>query len=362
MYGDDLTKEFWLGNDDIRTLTESVATWTLRVDLMDWNELTAWSEYSGFQITGSYYNLKYSSFDHKSTAGDSLVYHRGSPFSTPDMDNDAYFSNCAYMYRAGWWFKDCHQALLNGQYYNPSRFMSKHGIQWDTWRDDPYSLKECSMKLRILPLPNSRSYSSCTQLLEAGFGVSGIYTIFPAGFSNGLKVYCDMETKGGGWIVIQRRQDGSIDFNRTWEEYRDGFGDLSGEFWLGNENLHNLTESNGPWQLRVDLENIDGETAASVYSGFQLNSHYTFSLGSFQKENSSAGDALMRSTYIAFSTRDVVNQLRGGCLPTGGWWFLNCPESTINSPYDDMQWNTWRNKNDNPYPLKSCSMKIRTTA
>ena len=55
-----------------------------------------------------------------------------------------------------------------------------------------------------------------------------------------LQVYCDMETEGGGWIVFQRRQDGSENFFRHFNEYVAGFGDLNGEFWLGLEAIHRL--------------------------------------------------------------------------------------------------------------------------
>ncbi|XP_038058744.1 ficolin-3-like [Patiria miniata] len=92
----------------------------------------------------------------------------------------------------------------------------------------------------------------------------GTYTINPEGFGNGgLRVYCDMETDGGGWIVFQRRKDVSVDFYRNWAEYQSGFGDLSGEFWLGNDNLVTLTsdDSRGTWELRVDLEDWEGNTS-----------------------------------------------------------------------------------------------------
>ena len=57
-------------------------------------------------------------------------------------------------------------------------------------------------------------------------------------------VYCDMRTAGGGWLVFQRRSHGSLSFERTWQEYEDGFGDMhNGDFWLGNELLHQITQS-----------------------------------------------------------------------------------------------------------------------
>ena len=67
------------------------------------------------------------------------------------------------------------------------------------------------------------------------------------------KVHCDTLTAGGGWIIIQRRQDGSVDFfNRGWVEYEEGFGDLTGEFWYGLHSIHCMT-SNGSWELRIDF-------------------------------------------------------------------------------------------------------------
>ena len=64
--------------------------------------------------------------------------------------------------------------------------------------------------------------------------------------------YCDAVSDGGGWLVVQRRKDGSVDFNRGWVEYEEGFGSLTGELWYGLQPLHCLTNQ-GQWQLRIDF-------------------------------------------------------------------------------------------------------------
>lgn len=66
------------------------------------------------------------------------------------------------------------------------------------------------------------------------------------------QVFCDMETDGGGWTVIQRRKIGLISFSQSWKQYKEGFGSPQGDFWLGNEHIHRL--SRRPTTLRVELE------------------------------------------------------------------------------------------------------------
>ena len=72
--------------------------------------------------------------------------------------------------------------------------------------------------------------SDCSDLLKSGHTQSGVYSINPDGTGH-FSVYCDMRTDGGGWTVFQRRQDGSVDFYRGWDDYKAGFSQLTAEFW-----------------------------------------------------------------------------------------------------------------------------------
>ncbi|XP_038060685.1 ficolin-2-like [Patiria miniata] len=185
---------------------------------------------------------------------------------------------------------------------NPADFFTHYG---SVYFDD-------DVDTSLFSVPQFRS---CDEVLQAGHIVSGIYTIFPAGFNDGLQVYCDMETDGGGWIVIQRRLDGNVDFYRNWADYQVGFGSLSGEFWLGNDNLRRLTETEGKWQLRIDLEdwedNTDWEnnTAWAEYDDFQIHGdNYTLQVNSYNTR-STAGDSLQTHNGRMFSTKDKDNDI-----------------------------------------------------
>ena len=109
--------------------------------------------------------------------------------------------------------------------------------------------------------------TSCDDLYQSGKTTSGVYTIDPDGLG-GFDVRCDMETTPGrGWTVFQRRVDGSVDFYRNWNDYKNGFGNLTTEFWLGLDKIHRLTSSEQN-VLRVDLETFENETAYVVYESF----------------------------------------------------------------------------------------------
>uniref|UniRef100_A0A1X7TKD5 Fibrinogen C-terminal domain-containing protein n=1 Tax=Amphimedon queenslandica TaxID=400682 RepID=A0A1X7TKD5_AMPQE len=133
--------------------------------------------------------------------------------------------------------------------------------------------------------------TDCKAWKELGIKQNGVYPVKP---DNGpaFQVYCDMETDGGGWTVFQRRQDGSVDFYRYWTDYQNGFGDLTGEFWLGLSKIHRLTKE-GSNTLRVDLGDFEGNTTYANYSTFSVSdgsTEYILTVGGY---SGAAGDGLI---------------------------------------------------------------------
>ena len=110
--------------------------------------------------------------------------------------------------------------------------------------------------------------TSCAQLYESGVRENAEYTIDPQDGKGPFNVLCDM-TGGGGWTVIQKRFNGSINFNRHWTDYKNGFGNFGSEFWLGLNEIHRLTstESN---TLKIVLESFDNEYRHATYSPFKV--------------------------------------------------------------------------------------------
>ncbi|PIO39109.1 hypothetical protein AB205_0114310, partial [Aquarana catesbeiana] len=240
---------------------------------------------------------------------------------------------------------------------------------------------------------------NCKEILQQGEILSDWYTINPDG-QKPMKVLCDMDTDGGGWIVFQRRYDGSVDFFRDWNSYKNGFGSRLTEFWLGNDNLHMLTSSDnwrihigvkqcnsmniymavanpredsplnaagGTWELRIDLYASDNTKHFAKYASFQVLEEaekYKLVLGAFTEGN--AGDSMLIHANMPFSTKD--NDVTAGkcvSLYKGGWWYNNCHNANLNGLYllgptssyaDSINWSTGKGYN---YSYKTSEMKIR---
>ena len=209
---------------------------------------------------------------------------------------------------------------------------------------DAYTYHQCQERYtyyreRLMTLRSSCPapvfHSCCDVKNTFYFARSGVYELNhpcsgdnDAGHSKAF-AYCDMETDDGGWIVIQRRTDGSLQFNRTFEEYENGFGDPSGEFWYGLRNIYCLTTT-GHTEVRIDFKYENGTSGYADFSNFYISpkeSHYTSSVPKLVL--SSPGGATFREpnryrvTYYGYF---YVQSLPGVTWRyktshnVGGWW------------------------------------------
>ena len=226
-----------------------------------------------------------------------------------------------------------------------------------------------------MPHYNTHYFRHCSHAYAKGWRDSRVYLVKPDQ-KEPFEVFCDMETAGGGWTVVQRRVDGSVQFNRTWKDYADGFGRVleMGEFWLGLEKIHRLTGSSRVTQLRVDLADFEGRTAFAHYSSFAVgtsDTEYKLVLSGYNA-TSTAGDALSQVTAVSFSTSDNDNDMslsRINCAKVNqaGWWFRDsgCGLSNLNGRYlsgghykSAKEGIFWHYFGGPSYSLKRTEMKI----
>ncbi|XP_077443069.1 fibrinogen-like protein 1 [Stigmatopora argus] len=211
----------------------------------------------------------------------------------------------------------------------------------------------------------------CASIYRNGARRSGLYTVVPSFAGVPVEVYCNMDVDGGGWTVIQRRVDGSVSFDRSWREYRAGFGDLRTEFWLGNDHIHQLS-GRGGYSLRIDLEDWSGRHKHALYQHFSVEDEehrYRLHVSGFA---GSARDSFgWYHDKRAFSTPDSGDICAE--ISHGGWWYGQCFYANLNGVYyggghyaakgkghlgpDGMVWHSWRNSDF--YSLKKVSMMIR---
>ena len=173
---------------------------------------------------------------------------------------------------------------------------------------------------------------------------SGVYTIvnFCGVKCSNTRVYCDTSSGGGGWTVIQRRQDGSVEFHtRDWVEYEDGFGDLNGEFWIGLRSIHCLT-SQGNWELRIDYQLKNGTKSYLHYNKFAIGSaehQYPLNISGFDSIGLTDPFYTHPLNGMKFSSRDQDNDLvpSGNCaIGSGGWWYNACGLIQLNDRYSGI--------------------------
>uniref|UniRef100_A0A672LNJ0 Fibrinogen C-terminal domain-containing protein n=1 Tax=Sinocyclocheilus grahami TaxID=75366 RepID=A0A672LNJ0_SINGR len=234
----------------------------------------------------------------------------------------------------------------------------------------------------------------CQDIANKGAKVSGLYYVKPARAPEAFLVYCEIDSFGRGWTVLQRRRDGSVDFNKKWIQYKEGFGYLSPddktEFWLGNEKMHLLSvQSSVPYVLRIEMVDWEGNKKYADYATFKVGPEVdAYRLTYAYYFGGDAGDAFDGHDFgddpsdkfytshngMQFSTPDKDNdKFHENCaLQEGtGWWMNRCHAAHLNGKYyqggkyteKDSQngydngiiWATWQSR---WYSLKETTMKI----
>ncbi|XP_058288223.1 tenascin-X [Hylobates moloch] len=238
----------------------------------------------------------------------------------------------------------------------------------------PYNARLQAMWGQSLLPPVSTSFTTgglqipfprdCGEEMQNGAGASRTSTIFLNGNrERPLNVFCDMETDGGGWLVFQRRMDGQTDFWRDWEDYAHGFGNISGEFWLGNEALHSLTQA-GDYSMRVDLRAGD-EAVFAQYDSFRVDSAAEYYRLHLEGYHGTAGDSMSYHSGSVFSARDRdPNNLLISCAVSyrGAWWYRNCHYANLNGLYGstvDHQGVSWYYWKGFDFSVPFTEMKLR---
>ncbi|XP_063788551.1 microfibril-associated glycoprotein 4-like isoform X1 [Pseudophryne corroboree] len=213
----------------------------------------------------------------------------------------------------------------------------------------------------------------CQEIWDRNHHTSDVYIIYPQGAQRPLPVYCDMTTNGTPWTVFQRRLDGSVDFQKPWLDYVNGFGNADGEYWLGLQNIYLLTVDSD-CELRVDLEDCAGRRVSALYSNFSLSRNalnpesdgYRLYVGAVT--DGGAGDALAPHVEHMFSTfdKDQDEEVQN-CAEYwgGGFWYHagGCAGAGLNARYkatgplqNAFSWTPWV---EYPETLRASQMKMR---
>ncbi|XP_056913492.1 tenascin-N isoform X2 [Takifugu flavidus] len=205
----------------------------------------------------------------------------------------------------------------------------------------------------------------CLQIMKNGNKKSGIFMVFINNDrSKPVEAYCDMETDGGGWLVLQRRTSGKLDFLKRWRQYIAGFGNMTDEFWMGLDKIYELTNTPTRYELRFDL-GLGPDRAYAVYDNFQIASvrqKFKLTIG---KYSGTAGDAMTYHQGQSWTTIDSDNDIAlSNCALShrGAWWYKNCHLANLNGNWGDnrhsmgVNWKPWKG---HLLSLDYTEMKIR---
>ena len=192
----------------------------------------------------------------------------------------------------------------------------------------------------------------CKDILEFDSSASnGLYRIAPTDGKGEFTVCCEMTIHGGGWTVIQRRNNNSTDFYRDWQAYKTGFGAMDRNFWLGLEKIHRLTQLESH-EVKFIMTNYKNKTFIATYDLFKVDSEatdYQLEIGKYVPSESNAGDSLQKHKNQKFSTYDHDNDMNPNenCAVKfhGAWWYKNCYQSNLNGRYYNGDYGNFNGSN-----------------
>ena len=146
-------------------------------------------------------------------------------------------------------------------------------------------------------------------------------------------------------VIFLNRENRLVNFTRNWEDYKRGFGDREGDFWLGLDELHNLTNSRN-YSLLVDFKNTSNQT---IYNKFYVGPEsdgYRLTVTGYDKGRKGV-NVLFRHDKMKFSTYDRDNDIskKGNCAlkHKGGFWYDNCYTTNPTGADRDLDfYKTWR--------------------
>ncbi|GAA6104475.1 angiopoietin-related protein 3 [Tachysurus ichikawai] len=238
----------------------------------------------------------------------------------------------------------------------------------DSFQEVPNLLKYLTSNSTNTSTNTNDLPADCSEVFHTGQRKSGVYPIKP-NESEPFDVYCEISPERAA-TVIQRRVDGAIDFDQTWDKYELGFGNLENEFWLGLAKIYSIARQ-GEYILSIELEDWKDERRFIEYM-FTLEgpaSHYTIHLTHL---SGNLPDAMSNHTGMMFSTKDKDNDNLDefSCARnySGGWWFNACGGTNLNGRYTWMRTRSrtlrrkgiyWRPAKGSSYTIKSTKISIR---
>ncbi|XP_071836354.1 uncharacterized protein [Apostichopus japonicus] len=409
-----LSHEFWLGNEKISYITNQ-RKYQLRIDLTTASGFSFSLTYETFCISDSFSQYELFSTGEFTGAADTnfawcptnKVVKRckcegscADPTCTESCSNkptcvcpDGFLmdgKDCIPREDCGCFIEEAKNGkgvvLAEGEVYvNPSctkRCSCNSGLLRcdDTYRCSPNA--NCEERQRILQCYCNTGYTGngvrCAQATTTDCGrlrgeiSNRKQSIQPAGWTSApFQVTCDV-TDGGGWLVFQRRVDGS-DFNLYWDDYKDGFGDIDGSFWLGNDKLAALT-SQTQYELRIDFVSKSGEPYYAKYSSVRVGNegtNYLLSVSGYDSSSTVGYNGMDDSNGQEFTTRDEDNDdyssLNLAEVYSSGWWHYdyyyyyswNSYHCDLNAPYTGSYTIYWFKFPGTHFNIRSTEMKIR---